>query len=161
MRIVNFEKRLRAFAVDTSLSFIILMLMALGFASIYPFNLYIGLVLHYLVLTVPYFFSKGKGQNFGKRTNGMMVINVKTGEVPNVWILVLREIVKETLVLFTMVIYAVVAAIISTGRKDGRTIHDFIFNTQVVAVKKPEDERYLNNTLGSAKENLKGTSYYD
>lgn len=161
MRIVNFEKRIKAFAVDTSLSFIILILMALGFSSIYPWNLYIGLIFHYLVITVPYFFSKGKGQNFGKRVNGIMVVNAKTGEVPNVWILILREIFKETMILLTATLYAMIAGIISTGRQDGRTIHDFIFNTQVIMVKKPEDERYINNTIGSAKENLKGTSYYD
>lgn len=161
MRIVNFEKRLKAFATDTSLSFIILICSAMAFADLYPWNLYVGLLIHYLILTVPYFFSKGKGQNFGKRTNGMMVVNAKTGEVPNVWLLVLREIFKETLVLVTMTLYALIAAIISTGRKDGRTIHDFIFNTQVIMAKKPEDERYIDNTIGSARNNLRGTSYDD
>lgn len=161
MKIVNFEKRLKAFSIDTSLSWLIFIVMALGFSNIYPWNLWIALLIHYLILIVPYFFSKGKGQNFGKRIQGIQVINVKTIEVPNVWILVLREIFKETCVLFTFTIYALIASMISTGRKDGRTIHDFIFQTQVVCIKKPTDDRYISNSLGSAKENLKGSGYYD
>lgn len=160
MRVVNFEKRLKAFSIDTSLSWLLLLLMALGFSNIYPYNLTIGLVLHYLVLIVPYFFSKGKGQNFGKRTQGIKVINYKTGEVPSIWILILREIVKETLILMTVAVYALIAGIISTGRRDGRTIHDFIFGTQVIYPKKLENERYLND-LDVSRERMKGMSYYD
>lgn len=160
MRVVNFEKRLKAFSIDTSLSWLLLLLMALGFSNIYPWNLTIGLVLHYLVLIIPYFFSKGKGQNFGKRTQGLKVINYKTGEVPSVWILILREIVKETLVLMTVTVYALIAAIISTGRRDGRTIHDFIFGTQVIYPKKLENDRYIND-LDVSRERMKGMSYYD
>lgn len=160
MRVVNFEKRLKAFSIDTSLSWLLLLLMALGFSNIYPYNLTIGLALHYLVLIVPYFFSKGKGQNFGKRTQGIKVINYKTGEVPSIWILILREIVKETLILMTVAVYALIAGIISTGRRDGRTIHDFIFGTQVIYPKKLENERYLND-LDVSRERMKGMSYYD
>lgn len=161
MKPINFEKRLKAFAVDSSLSWLFLLIMAIGFGNIYPWNLFIGLIVHYLIIIVPYFFSKGKGQNFGKRTQGMQVISVKTGQVPNVFILALREIVKETFILLSVTLYAMIAGIISTGRKDGRTIHDLIFGTQVVCLEKPGNERYIDNALGSAKENLKGTGYND
>ena len=48
----------------------------------------------------------------------------------------------------------------TTGRRDGRTIHDFIFGTQVIYPKKLENERYLND-LDVSRERMKGMSYYD
>jgi uncharacterized RDD family membrane protein YckC len=117
------------------------------------------------VMIIPNFFSRG--QTFGKRTQKMQVVYnteelvAKEYQVPPLYLLILREIAKFMFSIATFGMYCVVAGIISTNRQDGRTIHDFIFRTRVIALTKYTTDTYGIKVNGSVSNRLKGSSYND
>ena len=159
----SFERRLRAFSIDVSFAFI---LAIIWFFSSYQFSfpnqlkagIAVGILL--LVMVLPHFFRPG--QTFGKRNQKMSVVfNNDSNIVPGLWLLILREVFKLGAILFTFGVYTLIAGIISTNRRDGRTIHDFIFRTKVICLTRTTSDTYLINATGAAKESLKGSGPFD
>lgn len=134
----SFDRRLRAFSIDTSMIGVALLIL-MGITIDAELKRYIAIAIYFGVFCLPYLL--GKGQTFGKRIQKIKVVWYEKGEivpkemiVPNRFYLLLREFTKCLLMVGTFGLYIIVGAIIATGRKDGRTIHDFIFKTQVVAM---------------------------
>ena len=136
----TFDRRLRSFSIDTSFAGVLLLLLVPLQQLSSDLRILIAFIIYYGIFCLPYLF--GKGQTFGKRTQKLVVIwNTKELvpkeiKIPNRFYLMLREAVKCTLILITFGFYIIVGGIISTNRQDGRTIHDFIFRTRVVALTK-------------------------
>lgn len=168
----SFERRVKSFSIDTSLAFILLFLIAFGVqppqdTTDEVIQMYVNgkkilaMVCYFGVYLIPNFFCKG--QTLGRRVQKMKVVYVKNGEVPHLAIILLRELVKSGLILFTAGIYVIIGGIIVNMREDGRTIHDFIFGTKVVCTTRyvtDDREMYRHNTE-SVRNSLKGTSYND
>ena len=55
----------------------------------------------------------------------------------------------------------IIGAIISTGRQDGRTIHDFIFKTRVVPITRYVTDGVELKNGQAASNSLKGYGPYD
>ncbi|MBU1093492.1 MAG: RDD family protein [Firmicutes bacterium] len=141
--IPSFEKRVRAFAIDTSgVTLFVIISWALGD---------IFLALPYIVsgaaflgfYFVPYLFSKG--QTFGKRIQKIKVVNLDGSDV-DLWRVILRDLFKLALSIGTFSIYMIVSFFILSD-KSGRTIHDYIFKTKVVDLEKPTGKNtFMNKT---------------
>ena len=159
-----FDRRLRAFSIDTSLTFFLVLF-------VIPLNIeanskkYIVLAIYFVVALVPYLF--GTGQSFGKRVQKLKVIKdtkelvPTTLVVPNRLYLVLRDFVKCIFIILSFGLYILVAGIVSTNREDGRTIHDFIFKTRVVVLTRYVTDRTEMRRTSSAENSLKGYSHND
>ncbi len=160
----SFERRIRAFSIDVSMAtvlFLLLIIVANLFESWSQDAklLVTASVSYFGSLIVPNFFNKG--QSFGKRTQKMMVVNIKTETPPHLIIIILREVVKGILMIGTFGFYLMICGIIVSSRKDGRVIHDFFFKTKVICL-----TRYVGDKEGSvltvtpgAKKRLEGSSY--
>ena len=125
----SFEKRVRAFAIDTSGAMIVLIIATFGIA---PFNelaaqavTIIGLVMFYFV---PYL--RGSGQTLGKRVQKIKVV-LKDDRPAPFWLLLLRDLTKLGLSFVTAGLYMIVATF-SMSSHVSRTIHDYIFQTKVI-----------------------------
>lgn len=141
--IPSFEKRVRAFAIDTS-----------GTALFAIVSLPLGVYLKWLPYLVtglaffafyflPYFFRKG--QTFGKRIQKIRVADLDGGYAP-LWRVLLRDLFKLTLSIMTFGIYMVVCYFFLSD-KTGRTIHDYIFKTKVIDLEKPTGKyNYMSKT---------------
>ena len=139
----SFEKRVRAFAIDTSgVMLFVIISWALGD---------IFLALPYIVsgvafvgfYFVPYIFSKG--QTFGKRIQKIRVVNADDTDVP-LWKVILRDLFKLTLSIATFGIYMVISFFILSD-KSSRTVHDYIFKTKVIDLEKPTGKNtFMNKT---------------
>lgn len=168
----TFERRVKSFSIDTSLAFILLVLVAFGIQppqeateevkeAYILWKKIIAMTCYFGVYLIPNLICKG--QTLGRRVQKMKVVNVKTGETPHIIIILLRELVKAGLILFTGGFYVIIGGIVVNMREDGRTIHDFIFHTKVVPLTRyitDSKESYRSNTETMQK-SLKGTSYYD
>jgi len=161
----NFERRVRAFSIDLSFATILFIVIAaiLSWAGIQDnaTKLYLSALISYFgVLLIPNFFSRG--QSFGKRTQKMRVVDNITNKVPRLWRLLLREIIKGLLLIYTFGLYLLVCGIMVNSRKDGRGIHDLIFKTKVICLTvyvSDKEEGYVLGQSESAKKNLEGSSY--
>jgi uncharacterized RDD family membrane protein YckC len=166
---MTFDRRLRAFSIDTTMGFFAVALIIFSVFSIVwmsPLVKWLFALGGYLaVMIIPNFFSRG--QTFGKRTQKLQVVYkteelvAKEYQVPPMYLLILREVAKFIFSLATFGFYCVVAGIISTNRQDGRTIHDFIFRTRVIALTKYTTDTYGIKVNGSVSNRLKGSSYND
>ncbi|MDD3171508.1 MAG: RDD family protein [Bacilli bacterium] len=160
----TFDRRLRAFSIDTSFAFfLVLCLIPIPLDA--DIKKYLVGVIYFGVSLVPYLF--GSGQTFGKRIQKIKVIK-NTSElvptkyvVPNRFYLILREFTKCCFIIMTFGLYILVAGIVSTNREDGRTIHDFIFKTRVIVLTRYSTDRTEMNRTSSAEKSLKGYSYDD
>ncbi|HOE78249.1 MAG TPA: RDD family protein [Bacilli bacterium] len=164
MTLHNFERRLRAFSIDISLAFLLVFcwfILAYNFEEMSnQTKAFIATGIIYLVMIVPHFIKKG--QTFGKRTQKMLVVwNDSSDTVPPLWLLILRELFKMTAVFLTFGIYTFVGGIITTNRRDGRTIHDFIFRTKVICLTPTVSGSYINKSTGYVNEQLKGWNSHD
>lgn len=161
----SFDRRMRAFCIDTSAA-AILVFVLIGFEGI-PAEIrgYIAIGIYFGVFCLPYLL--GTGQTLGKRTQKIKVIWAtkdlvpKEYVVPNRFYLMFREFTKCLLILITFGAYMIIGAIISTGRQDGRTIHDFIFRTRVVPITKYVTDGIEIKNGQAAQESLKGYGPYD
>lgn len=139
----SFEKRVRAFAIDTS-----------GVALFTLLSLPLFTVWQYLPHTVfgvafvgiyffPHFISPG--QTFGKRIQKIKIVDV-SGEDAGLIQILLRDAFKVFISIFTIGAYLVIA-FFALNEKTSRTIHDYIFQTKVVDLEKPQGKyNYMNKT---------------
>lgn len=161
----NFERRIRSYSIDTSLimvlCFVILLLKYGGIIHSDKLSIFLCFVVYILVMSMPYLAKNG--QTFGKRIEKMQVVYNKNNEIPNPFILILREWFKLAAIILTFGAYIIVAGFIFNARSDGRTIHDFIFKTKVICLTKyitDNTDQYIKRS-GSASKNLRGSTYED
>ncbi len=153
--IPSFEKRVRAFAIDTSAVMLMLMI-AYPMPQTFPGLL--GEVLVYVIglggflgfYLVPYLFSNG--QSFGKRIQKIKIVDV-SGQTAPLWRILLREVFKISLSVFTFGIYMVISFFILSDQS--RTIHDYIFKTKMIDLeKRTERDHYFGTTESLRKKGL-------
>ncbi|MGD9886903.1 MAG: RDD family protein [Bacilli bacterium] len=166
---MTFDRRLRAYSIDSSLAFtlmVVCMIAIYNVNQITPLGKFsIAMGCYFAAMIIPHLFSPG--QTFGKRVQKLKIVKnyqelvPKTFIIPKLYLLILREIVKAALTFSTFGLYIFVAGIVSSGREDGRTIHDFIFKTRVIALTKYTSDRIGLSTTTSAANSLKGSTYDD
>lgn len=164
-----FERRLRAYSIDLSFSFVIMFILIIALSNLDNISEQSrwGIVLlgYYLVMIIPHFFSRG--QSFGKRTQKIKLIKntkelvPKEKIAPSLGMIMLRELVKCFLGVFTFGFYLILAGIISSNREDGRTIHDFIFGTRVVALTRYASDSIEFNKVEPVANKIRGSRYDD
>lgn len=156
----TFDRRLRAFSIDTSFA-AVLVLILIGFPSIdASIRQTLALVIYFGIFCLPNLL--GKGQSFGKRIQKIAVVKntkelvITKKEIPNRFYLLLRDFTKCLFILITFGFYIIIAAIVSTNRQDGRTIHDLIFKTRVVPLTKYVSDGIELNRGEAASKSLEG-----
>ncbi len=150
--IPSFEKRVRGFSIDTSLAFILIILViGLPFQPIVQQILVVVILI--CVYLLPYIISSG--QSFGKRIQKTKVVNLDGSDV-SILRLFLRESFKVLIGILTFGIYLVVCVFNMDERKQNRTIHDRIFNTMVINLdtKRYYKENYFNRNNSVEKRGL-------
>ena len=145
MRIPSFDKRIRAFSVDTSLA-MILILLIFGLGLKPNVSKIIALIILGLVYLVPHLFSNG--QTFGKRTQQIQIINFDGTEC-NLLKVILRDLFKISASILTGGLYMIVCYFMVDEKGDKRAIHDFIFRTIVVDLDK--SKKYNDDYLQKPK----------
>jgi len=141
--IPSFEKRVRAFAIDTSgVMLFVIISWALGDVFLeLPYIVSGSAFLGFYF--VPYIFSKG--QTFGKRIQKIKVVNLDGSDV-ELWKVFLRDLFKLILSIGTFSVYMIVSFFILSD-KSGRTVHDYIFKTKVIDLEKPTGKNnFMNKT---------------
>lgn len=158
------DRRIRAFSIDMSMATILLILLIILGGTIEGADgglvMFIAAAIAYFgTLVIPNFFSKG--QSFGKRTQKIQVVDLKTGEPAPLFLVILREVFKATLMISTIGFYLVVCGIMASSRRDGRTIHDLIFRTKIICL-----TRYVSDREGmpieqtpAMKKRMEGSSH--
>ncbi len=150
--IPSFEKRVRGFSIDTSLAFILIILViGLPFQPIVQQILVVVILI--CVYLLPYIISSG--QSFGKRIQKTKVVNLDGSDV-SILRLFLRDSFKVLIGILTFGIYLVVCVFNMDERKQNRTIHDRIFNTMVINLdtKRYYKENYFNRNNSVEKRGL-------
>lgn len=143
--IPSFEKRVRAFAIDTSAATLVIILSSFTgtINQALPYILSGAGFIGFYIL--PYFISHG--QTFGKRIQKIKLVGLEDQDL-NVWIYVLRDVVKLTLSITTFGIYLIVAFFVM-NEKTSRTIHDYIFKTKMIDLEKPTGKERILGTSES------------
>ena len=139
----SFEKRVRAFAIDTSgVTLFIILSSFLGTVHpLLPYAISGSAFVGFYFL--PYFVSNG--QTFGKRIQKIKVVGLD-GENKHVMILVLRDLFKLTLSIVTFGLYLIIAFFFM-DEKTSRTIHDYLFKTKMIDLEKPTGKNtFMNKT---------------
>lgn len=128
-----FDRRLRAYSIDTSLAFLLVILVIF---TVYDLKMpewaknSIVAAIYLGVYIIPNLISPG--QTFGKRVQKLKVIKNSGYEgreyrVPSRFFLVLRELLKAACTILTFGFYLLIAGIVSNNRRDGspllRMIH--------------------------------------
>ena len=147
----KFEKRVRAFAIDTS-GVMLFIILALPFAVE---SRYISIAISIGAFIGFYFFPHflTPGQTFGKRIQKIKIVTID-GEPVKLWIVLLRDFLKVALSIATFGVYLVVSFFVM-NEKTSRTIHDYIFKTKVVDLEKPQGKyNYMNKTESMRKRGL-------
>lgn len=136
----SFEKRVRAFAIDTSgVTLLLILSIPLG----QTIAQYVAISSVFIFYFLPYLISNG--QTFGKRTQKIKIVNVDDSKAP-LWKILLRDLFKVGLSIVTFGVYLVIAFFVMSD-KTSRTIHDYIFKTKVIDL---SPERINNNVLGTS-----------
>lgn len=166
------EKRVAAFSVDTSFAFVlILFTMIIGYlpidvGAIVIIERFVAALMLIFAYLIPYFFIKG--QTIGKKSQHLQIVKLDGSEA-SVLLYIGRDIFKVGLTMFTLGLYGIVCYFVAFARKDGRTIHDFIFRTKVIDLSiksftpnktydnyvtlKPSDIKESENTTDKEEEN--------
>ncbi len=153
--IPSFEKRVRAFAIDTSA---VMLLMMIAYPMPNTFPGFLGVFLAYLIglggfigfYLLPYVFSSG--QSFGKRIQKIRIVDVSGSPAP-LWRVLLREIFKLSMSVFTFGVYMVISFFILSDQS--RTIHDYIFKTKMIDLeKRTEKDHFFGTTESLRKKGL-------
>jgi len=123
-------KRIRAFGIDTSGCFFLMMLLILGFPDLNK-NIRMGLAILLMVIfyLFPYLFNTG--QTFGKRSQKIKVVK-KDGSKASIFRIIGRDTLKVVLFFITGGIYGLFSLFILDESGKGPTLHDFIFKTKVL-----------------------------
>ncbi len=131
----SFEKRVRAFAIDTSAVslFVILSLFLGDYYKPLPFIVSGTAFLGFYFF--PYLARKSHGQTLGKRIQKIQIVKLDDTNA-ELWRLVLRDLFKLALSIGSFGIYLIVAFFVMSD-KTSRTIHDYIFQTKVIDLEKP------------------------
>lgn len=131
----SFEKRVRAFAIDTSAVslFIILSLFLGEYYKPLPYMVSGAAFLGFYF--IPYLSKKTHGQTLGKKVQRIQIVKVDDSKA-ELWRLFLRDVFKLGASILTFGIYLVVAFFVMSD-KTSRTIHDYIFKTKVIDLEKP------------------------
>ena len=141
----SFEKRVRAFAMDTSPVAIIVLVSAWmgGDNKLIPYLIagtaFVGFYFF------PYFLKSSKGQTFGKRIQKIRIVKLD-GSPVELWRVLLRDIFKLALSIGTFSVYLVVSFFVM-NEKTGRTIHDYVFKTKIIDLEEPKKKG--DNVLGT------------
>lgn len=161
----NFERRVRGFSIDISLATIIFFVFVMIINAFEwgtdQIKLFIAATIAYFgALIIPNFISRG--QSFGKRNQKTMVVSVKTNKAPKLPMLILREVFKGILSIWSYGLYLIICGIMVNSRRDGRVIHDLVFGTKVICLTTyvtDKEQGYVLGQTDSAKKNLKGSGY--
>lgn len=145
----SFEKRVRAFAIDTSGASLVAMISLFGIA---PFNeilatimITLGVIGFYIL---PY--ALGGGQTLGKRVQKIKIVMKDDTKAPFI-ILMLRDIFKLGLSIATFGLYLIVATFAMSDHVS-RTIHDYIFKTKVIDLEPKTHRDHQRQTSSLLKE---------
>lgn len=147
----SFEKRVRAFAIDTSgvIIFVILSLFTGTQIRILPYV--ISMTAAFVFYILPHFFSRG--QTFGKRVQKIKTVDINGGDL-QLWRIILRDVFKLAASFMTFGLYLVIAFFVM-NEKTSRTIHDYIFKTKVIDLEKPQGKlEFMNKTESMQKRGL-------
>lgn len=147
----SFEKRVRAFAIDTSgvMIFVILSLFSGTQIRILPYV--ISMTAGFVFYILPHFFSRG--QTFGKRIQKIKTVGLE-GQDLKLWHIILRDLFRLLASFMTFGIYLIVAFFV-INEKTSRTIHDYIFKTKVIDLEKPVGKmEFMNRTESMRKRGL-------
>lgn len=147
----RFERRVIAFSIDISALAITMLLVGLGIQGKLGLKYLLVLLVFILTSIVPLILSKG--QTFGKRIQGIKVVNLDDSNT-NTYVLILRELFKMILSISTFGIYSLVCYFALTEKGKSRTIHDYIFKTKVISTLKRDVKKREEHFLGTS-ESLK------
>ncbi len=154
--IPSFEKRVRGFSIDTSLTFLLIILL-LGFPVSVTVRQILLVVVMIGVYLVPYIICPG--QTFGKRTQKTKIIN-NDGSDANVFKLLARDAFKVIVGIATFGIYLVVCVFLMDEKAGNRALHDKLFKTKVIDLNVKRNHRasgtneYLNRSESLQKRGL-------
>jgi len=126
----GFNQRIEGFSLEFMAIFLSILFVIFTPASSFIRGLMVGGTYYFFTSLGTWFFP---GQSFGKRWARTQVVTL-SGKKPSWWTIHLRDLTKWGLGFFTVGIYFVVAFIIFSYHPQKRTLHDFIFKTQVVFV---------------------------
>lgn len=145
----KFEKRVRAFSIDTASLMLVLILTM--FLNPLLRNILLA-IMFFIIYILPYLISKG--QTFGKRIQKIKVVKVDGSDV-NTLIVILRQLFILLVIAITFGIYLIVAFFFLSEKETSRTIHDYIFKTKMIDLS-PVDYKddYLNKTESMTKRGL-------
>ena len=147
----SFEKRVRAFAIDTS-GVMLFIILALPFSTQ---NIYISYGISIASFIGFYIFPHvlTPGQTFGKRIQKIRIVDLE-GNPVKLWVVILRDVTRVLFSVLTFGVYLVLAFFLM-NEKTSRTIHDYIFKTKVVDLEKPQGKyNYMNKTESMRKKGL-------
>lgn len=164
-----FERRLRAYSIDLSFAFALATLAIIILKGFEKIDIYLKWIIvfacYFGVMIIPHFLSKG--QTLGKKVQKIKVV-LKTKNLvekeyftPPLYLLILRESVKAIFSFLTFGFYLIIAGLIASNHEDGRTIHDYIFGTRVIALTKYTTDRNESVIVSPVAERLKGSTYHD
>jgi uncharacterized RDD family membrane protein YckC len=128
----SFEKRVRAFAIDTS-GVALAGILAIGVSpqsETLSYVIFLGAAFFFYLF--PYF--RNTGQTLGKRVQKIQVV-LKDGNKAPIWLLLLRDTSKVLASVFTAGVYLMVCMFFMNGHTS-RTIHDYIFQTKMIDLEK-------------------------
>jgi uncharacterized RDD family membrane protein YckC len=131
----SFEKRVRAFAIDTSAVslFVILSLFLGDYYKPLPYIISGSAFFGFYFL--PYILNKSHGQTLGKRVQRIQIVKLDDTNV-ELWRILLRDLFKLALSVGSFGIYLIIAFFVMSD-KTSRTVHDYLFKTKVVDLEKP------------------------
>lgn len=147
-----FIKRLRAFSIDISGVFIVILLcMGLPFDA--DTKRIVAGIGGACVYFIPYLFSSG--QTFGKRMQKLKVVKADGTKI-NMGIGLLRELFKLILCFGTIGLYSIVTYFIISEDMDKRTLHDIVFKTRIIDCSKYREykDEFLNKPESARKRGL-------
>lgn len=130
----SFEKRVRAFAIDTS-AVTLFIIISLFLGTYYkPLPYIVSSVAFIGFYFFPYLAKKTHGQTLGKKVQRIQIVKLDDSKV-ELWRLFLRDIFKLGLSIGTFGAYLIIAFFVMSD-KTSRTIHDYIFKTKVIDLEK-------------------------
>jgi len=129
--VARFESRIKAFSIDISL-LTILFLLINNFFRNFEEKILIAFIIYFTTNILPIFI-KG-GQTFGKRIQGIKIVNID-GTDASLGKILLREFFKGITSILTFGIYSVVA-VFTLSEEKGQTIHDYLFKSKVIQLKR-------------------------
>ncbi|MBN2268526.1 MAG: RDD family protein [Acholeplasmataceae bacterium] len=147
----SFEKRVRAFAIDTSGVMIFVILSLFTGTEIRAIPYIISVTAAFVFYVLPHFFSRG--QTFGKRIQKIKTVDLDGNDL-KLWRIILRDVFRLALSFMTFGLYLIIAFFF-INEKTSRTIHDYIFKTKVIDLEKPVGKmNFMNKTESMRKKGL-------